>query len=243
MSAPFEAGAATSATQANAGGELLHESAPTDSIEATAALLDALSRVKQLEEELAGERRRRVALENEVQQLKAQNVHIQQQLEAEEEALTNRLNKRLNELRLEKEQLARDIEREEEYLTNTLQQRLEQLKKEKIDMENALEAEQEAIANRLQREVEKLQKEKAALEKQLSQYARSSLDLPPATPSDSESERDSARARRSFSRDSGRRISAAAFRARLEQSRMPGTASTSSQGTPPGTPPRPKERS
>jgi DNA repair exonuclease SbcCD ATPase subunit len=181
-------------------------------------------------------------LESEVQQLKAQNVRIQQQLEAEEEALTNRLNKRLSELRLEKEQLARDIEREEEYLTNTLQQRLEQLKKEKIDMENALEAEQEAIVNRLQREVEKLQKEKAALEKQLSQYARSSLDLPPATPSDSEGERDSARARRSFSRDSGRRISATAFRVRLEQSRLPGPASVSSQGTPPGTPPRPKER-
>jgi uncharacterized protein YlxW (UPF0749 family) len=32
------------------------------------------------------------------------------------------------------------------------------------------------IVNRLQREVQKLQKEKAALEKQLSQYARSSLD-------------------------------------------------------------------
>jgi chromosome segregation ATPase len=215
---------------------------PADSLEATAALLEALSRVKELEGELANERRRRIALENEVQQQKALNVRIQQQLEAEEEALTNRLNKRLSELRLEKEQLARDIEREEEYLTNTLQQRLEQLKKEKIDMENALEAEQEAIVNRLQREVQKLQKEKAALEKQLSQYARSSLDLPPATPSDSESERDIVRRRRSFSRDSSPRVSAAAFRARLEQTRLAGHSSSSAHTTPPGTPPRPKDQ-
>eukprot|EP00166_Cyanidium_caldarium_P002868 ctg_2803.g478 len=117
---------------------------------------DAEHRLAELERALACERRLRQNAEAEVQHLKEQSVRMQQQLEFEEEALTNKLNKRLMGLKLEKEKLVQDIEREEEYLTNTLQQRMEQLKREKVDMENALEAEQEAIVNKLQRQVDKL---------------------------------------------------------------------------------------
>jgi coiled-coil domain-containing protein 6 len=82
--------------------------------------------------------------------------------------------KRLEQLKQEKQALANEVEQEEEFLTNNLQKRLErvrcclqlvllpatehvpagqQLNKEKVDLENRLEAEQEYIVNKLRKQV------------------------------------------------------------------------------------------
>lgn len=48
----------------------------------------------------------------------------QQQMELEEEALINKMAKRLSQLQREKQQLANAVEAEEEHISNTLQRRL-----------------------------------------------------------------------------------------------------------------------
>lgn len=108
----------------------------------------------------------------------------QQQVEQEEELITNTLLKRLEQLRREKQDLSTEVERQESYLLNTLQKRLDELavdktslehrlttlgneKKElrdrlarshaeRAELENALEAEEEKIVNTLQRQIEAL---------------------------------------------------------------------------------------
>ena len=51
----------------------------------------------------------------------------QNQVEQEEEAITNRLMKRLEQLKREKQALANEVEQEEEFLTNTLQKKLDKV--------------------------------------------------------------------------------------------------------------------
>jgi hypothetical protein len=57
-------------------------------------------------------------------------------VEAEEEAISNKFERRLAELKQEKEKLMQAVEREEEHLSNTLQAKLLKLQKEKVDLEN-----------------------------------------------------------------------------------------------------------
>lgn len=65
------------------------------------------------------------------------------QAEQEEEAIANRLMKRLDVLKHEKEELARQVEVEEEMITNALTKKLMKVKEEKVNLEIQLEQEQE----------------------------------------------------------------------------------------------------
>lgn len=150
--------------------------------------------------QLALEKRRTADLESKVEASRAQLLVVvrdhsvtcwlstpstqQQQVEQEEELITNTLLKRLEQLRREKQDLSTEVERQESYLLNTLQKRLDELavdktalehrlttlgneKKElrdrlarshaeRAELENALEAEEEKIVNTLQRQIEAL---------------------------------------------------------------------------------------
>lgn len=93
-------------------------------------------------------------------------------LEEEEEAITNKLMKRLTALKAEKELLARQSESEEEFLTNTLTLRLEDLQRQKHAIIASAEAEQEFIVNKLQRQLDELKVEKIALERKVQRLSR-----------------------------------------------------------------------
>ena len=71
-----------------------------------------------------------------------------QQAEREEEAIANRLMKRLETLKQEKEELARQVEVEEEMITNALTMKLQKVKQEKVNLEIQLEQEQEVSGQR-----------------------------------------------------------------------------------------------
>ena len=53
----------------------------------------------------------------------------------------------IDRLKQERVDLVNQVEAEEEYITNVLQKRLEQLQREKVDLETALEQEQERMVN------------------------------------------------------------------------------------------------
>lgn len=54
----------------------------------------------------------------------------------------------------EKAKIIEQVEREEEFLTNSLQKKLIQLQREKIEIENQLEQEQENLVNRFVKQLE-----------------------------------------------------------------------------------------
>ena len=62
----------------------------------------------------------------------------------------------IDRLKHERIDLVNQVEAEEEYITNVLQKRLEQLQREKVELETALEVEQERMVNKLQKEMETL---------------------------------------------------------------------------------------
>eukprot|EP00455_Lapot_gusevi_P039969 TRINITY_DN4501_c0_g1_i3.p1 TRINITY_DN4501_c0_g1~~TRINITY_DN4501_c0_g1_i3.p1 ORF type:complete len:359 (-),score=95.98 TRINITY_DN4501_c0_g1_i3:103-1179(-) len=122
-----------------------------------------------VEIELQTERNRNKHLLEEIRQLKTTAAMLHQQVEQEEEFISNQLMKKLERLKTEKQQIALELEQEEEYLTNTLQRKLAEVRRSKIDMENELEAEQENIVHRLQRQIQQAGFEKKELELRLSQ--------------------------------------------------------------------------
>ncbi|GIY21881.1 coiled-coil domain-containing protein 6 [Caerostris extrusa] len=101
----------------------------------------------------------------------------------EEECLTNDLFRKLSQLRQEKVNLEQTLEHEQEALVNKLmrkiekleaqtqakQQNLEQLRREKVELENTLEQEQEALVNKLWKRMDKLEAEKRMLQEKLEQ--------------------------------------------------------------------------
>lgn len=127
-----------------------------------------------LKSELDRERKKNYAYVEEIRMLKEQSVEVQSILELEEEAITNKLIKRLSMLKDEKQAIANEVEQEEEFLTNTLQKRLQTVQREKVELERQLEDEKEYIVNKLQKQLDelararcKLNKEKVDLENQL----------------------------------------------------------------------------
>ena len=134
---------------------------------------DLRAELAKLRAELIRERQRRAAAEEQVIELRRESTRTQIRVEEEEEAITNRLMKRLSELKLEKEQIARASESDSEYVANSLTQRLEELKNQKHDIIAAAEAENEFIVNRLNKELEALRVEKNELEKKVQRLSRS----------------------------------------------------------------------
>mmetsp|Transcript_30661 Transcript_30661/g.51621 ORF Transcript_30661/g.51621 Transcript_30661/m.51621 type:complete len:385 (-) Transcript_30661:65-1219(-) len=129
---------------------------------------------RELQSQLDRERKRSYAYQQEIRMLKEQSISVQSQIELEEEAITNKLMKRLSTLKHEKQAMANEVEQEEEFLTNTLQKRLQTVQREKVELEKQLEDEKEYIVNRLQKQLDelarariKLNREKVDLENQL----------------------------------------------------------------------------
>lgn len=125
------------------------------------------SELKLLRQELELERYKNAQLAAQLARQKLLNETLQAQAEKEEEAIANRLMKRLDDLKREKEMLARQVEMEEEMITNKLSKKLDKVKKEKVELENLLEQEQEFIVNKLQKQLSHLLDEKKQLESQL----------------------------------------------------------------------------
>lgn len=122
---------------------------------------------------LRNEKQRREAAEAQVMSLKRASTLAQVAVEEEEEAIANRLMKRLSALKQEKEQIARASESDSEWVTNSLTARLDELKKQKQTVIAAAEAENEFIVNRLNKELEALRIEKNELERRVEQLSRS----------------------------------------------------------------------
>ena len=78
-------------------------------------------------------------------QLRQEKVHLEQTLEHEQEALVNKLMRKIEKL---------------EAQTQAKQHNLEQLRREKVELENTLEQEQEALVNKLWKRMDKLEAEK-----------------------------------------------------------------------------------
>jgi len=122
--------------------------------------------------ELLKEKQKRIIAEEQLQTLRVSTAEAVQQVEAEEEFITNTLMKRLSQLKQEKEKLALQIEEEEEFLTNTLQMKLDKLKREKIEIESQMEQEQEYIVNKLQRQLDELKVENAQLGRRVEELSQ-----------------------------------------------------------------------
>lgn len=126
-----------------------------------------------LRAELARERKRRAAAEEQVRLLRRESTLTQIRIEEEEEAISNKLMKRLSELKHEKEQIARASESDSEWVTNSLSQRLEELQRQKHKIIATAEAENEFIVNRLNKELDALRVEKHELERKVQRLSRS----------------------------------------------------------------------
>lgn len=126
-----------------------------------------------LRAQLAREKQRRKSAEAQVVALRRESARAQVAVEEEEEAIANRLMKRLSALKHEKEQIARASESDSEWVTNSLTARLDELRRQKQDVIAAAEAENEFIVNRLNKELEALRIEKNELERRVEQLSRS----------------------------------------------------------------------
>lgn len=98
-------------------------------------------------------------------QVKAQTERVEQELEAEQEFLVNKLMRRTEAVEAERDAAAEACA-EAERARDAAQAKLESAKAEKVALEQRLEAEQEYITNRLSRQLASVQAEKAALEAQ-----------------------------------------------------------------------------
>lgn len=72
----------------------------------------------------------------------------------DDQTTTTNLLHQIDKLKHDRIDLVNQVEAEEEYITNVLAKRLEQLQREKVDLEAALEQEQEYMVNRLQKEMQ-----------------------------------------------------------------------------------------
>eukprot|EP01112_Ceratiomyxa_fruticulosa_P016491 TRINITY_DN4993_c0_g1_i1.p1 TRINITY_DN4993_c0_g1~~TRINITY_DN4993_c0_g1_i1.p1 ORF type:complete len:430 (+),score=88.52 TRINITY_DN4993_c0_g1_i1:466-1755(+) len=129
--------------------------------------------INELKKELAVEKQKYKAAQEEIRTLKQDFVAQQAAGEQEEEGRINKLSKHLAQLVKEKESLALAVEQEEEYLTNTLGKKLADLQREKVDLENQLEQEEEFITNKLHKQLATVLEEKKVLEKRLEEEGHS----------------------------------------------------------------------
>lgn len=129
--------------------------------------------LKCLKGELAKEKKRRIAAEDHITNLRRESALNQIKIEEEEEMISNKLMKRLSELKQEKEQIARASESDSEWVTNSLSQRLEELQRQKHRIIAAAEEENEFIVNRLNKELDALRMEKNELERKVQRLSRS----------------------------------------------------------------------
>lgn len=135
--------------------------------------------------ELCREKQRRHLAEEQVLELRRESTLTQIRIEEEEEAISNKLMKRLSALKHEKEQIARASESDSEWVTNSLTLRLEELQRQKHQIIATAEAENEFIVNRLNKELEALRVEKHELERKVQRLSRSTTPGGGVTPTSS----------------------------------------------------------
>lgn len=138
-----------------------------------------------LRTELSREKQRRHVAEEQVLDLRRESTLTQIRFEEEEEAISNKLMKRLSELKHEKEQIARASESDSEWVTNSLTLRLEELQRQKHQIIATAEAENEFIVNRLNKELKALRVEKQELERKVQRLSRSTTPGGGVTPTSS----------------------------------------------------------
>ena len=117
-------------------------------------------------------REKQNALELERARLLKEKVDLERALEAEQEAIVNKLTKQTSGLRLEKESLRHEREELRRQVESLLSDKI-RLHKEKVQLENTLEQEEENIVNRLQTQMLELYRRNRILQRRLEQASGS----------------------------------------------------------------------
>ena len=113
-------------------------------------------------------RRRQEELEAERARLVKEKVDLERALEAEQEAIVNKLTKQTSGLRLEKDSLRHEREELRRQVESLLSDKI-RLHREKVALENTLEQEEENIVNRLQTQMLELYQRNQILQRRLEQ--------------------------------------------------------------------------
>ena len=117
-------------------------------------------------------RERQNALELERARLVKEKVDLERALEAEQEAIVNKLTKQTSGLRVEKDSLRHEREELRRQVESLLSDKI-RLHKEKVQLENTLEQEEENIVNRLQTQMLELYRRNQILQRRLEQASGS----------------------------------------------------------------------
>jgi len=131
-------------------------------------------------------RERQDALELERARLVKEKVDLERALEAEQEAIVNKLTKQTSGLRLEKDSLRHEREELRRQVESLLSDKI-RLHREKVQLENTLEQEEENIVNRLQTQMLELYRRNRILQKRLE---RASGSQTPSVVSESDASED-----------------------------------------------------
>ena len=131
-------------------------------------------------------RERQDALELERARLLKEKVDLERALEAEQEAIVNKLTKQTSGLRLEKDSLRHEREELRRQVESLLSDKI-RLHREKVQLENTLEQEEENIVNRLQTQMLELYRRNRILQKRLE---RASGSQTPSVVSESDASED-----------------------------------------------------
>lgn len=117
-------------------------------------------------------RERQDALELERARLVKEKVDLERALEAEQEAIVNKLTKQTSGLRVEKDSLRHEREELRRQVESLLSDKI-RLHREKVQLENTLEQEEENIVNRLQTQMLELYRRNQILQRRLEQASGS----------------------------------------------------------------------
>ena len=117
-------------------------------------------------------RERQDALELERARLVKEKVDLERALEAEREAIVNKLTKQTSGLRVEKDSLRHEREELRRQVESLLSDKI-RLHREKVQLENTLEQEEENIVNRLQTQMLELYRRNRILQRRLEQASGS----------------------------------------------------------------------
>ena len=131
-------------------------------------------------------REKQNALELERARLLKEKVDLERALEAEQEAIVNKLTKQTSGLRLEKDSLRHEREELRRQVESLLSDKI-RLHREKVQLENTLEQEEENIVNKLQTQMLELYRRNRILQKRLE---RASGSQTPSVVSESDASED-----------------------------------------------------
>lgn len=112
--------------------------------------------VTELEQLLAAEQAKTLELSETVARLRNSTAALLNTCEQAQESMSNRLIREISRLKALQLDMCDEVEAQETRLIGVLEERLKTLRNEKVELEVALECEQERMVNRLQRQMEEL---------------------------------------------------------------------------------------